>query len=98
MKKIIVLIMPFIFLLSFCSLTASAFYCGNTPIEKGQSSYMVEEKCGTPISKTNVGVTSEAEGYNKLTIEKWVYQKAGYRIIITMIGDIVSSIKEEKIW
>jgi hypothetical protein len=96
MCKIIALLVHCVFFLSIFSFTANAFYCGDTPINEGTSSYTLEKKCGAPLSKTTVGNTSEAGGYNKLVIERWVYEKSGYRIIITVVGDVVSTIHEEK--
>ena len=92
-KKIIVAVMMFSLVIVS---SANAFYCGDTPIGVGTSSYTLEKKCGAPISKTTIGTTSEAEGYNKLIIEKWIYEKDGYRMIITVTGDTVTYIKEEK--
>ncbi|MEJ2038101.1 MAG: DUF2845 domain-containing protein [Desulfosarcinaceae bacterium] len=76
---------------------ADGMRCGNDIVNIRDSAFMVEQKCGEPISKTEVGYTINEEQKRELFIEEWVYGPHNdYYYFVTMVGGRVSQIRSER--
>lgn len=78
---------------------ANSMHCGNSFIKIGERAYLVQQKCGEPISKQEIGFTINAEQRRELVIEEWIYgpRDGGYYYIITFIGGRVAEITSERL-
>ena len=93
MHKIIILV---IIILCPVYSWASGFFCGTQNFNYNDSSYSIRLKCGEPTSKKIVDHIIDEDKKGELVIEEWLYDKGDYRLIITMTGNKVTKVVEEK--
>jgi hypothetical protein len=70
--------------------SATTLRCGNQLVSVGDLKFIVEERCGTPLSKDIVGETTYYDGFKKqrLMVEEWIYElRYGYYDILTFRGN-----------
>ena len=92
MKKIL----PLLILLLLAG-PAWGFRCGIYLIREGDYKYLVEQRCGEPISRDFSGYTLTPDGQRELTIERWVYgPDNGYYYILTFEGGILERIDAQR--
>lgn len=98
-KKSMVVFSTCVFFLLAGLAQANSMRCGNSFIKIGERAYLVQQKCGEPVSKQQVGYTIKGDQRRELVIEEWIYgpRDGGYYYIITFIGGRVAEITSERL-
>jgi hypothetical protein len=68
--------------------------CGQKLVSLGDRSFEVEQKCGAPTLRDQVGYTTDLYGNQSLTITEWVYgPPSGTYYILTFTGNKLTDIE-----
>ena len=76
---------------------AADMRCGNDFVKIGDRAFMVEHKCGEPVSKEFIGYTLDEAKNREYAIEEWVYGPMnGIFYFVKFIGGSVTEIEYER--
>jgi hypothetical protein len=93
----IVLIVGIVFGAWSATSLAETMRCGSDYIQIDDSEFIVEEKCGEPVSKIHMGYTITENGKRELVIKEWVYGPVkSYYYFVTITGGHVTAIRSER--
>jgi len=68
--------------------------CGQKLVSLGDRTFEVEQKCGAPTLRDQVGYTTDYYGNQSLPIAEWVYgPPSGTYYILTFTGNKLTSIE-----
>ena len=85
-----------IFSLATSTALAGDMRCGSDIVNIKDSSFMVIQKCGEPITRTHVGYTIDENKKRELVVEEWVYGPKNSYYYLTMVGGRVAEIRSER--
>ncbi|MCP4747762.1 MAG: DUF2845 domain-containing protein [Desulfobacteraceae bacterium] len=92
-----ILLAGIMILAGFSMAWAGGMRCGNNIVNVNDSAFIIEQKCGSPISRSHVGYVINEEKKRELLIEEWVFgPKNEYFYLVTITGGRVSGIRSEK--
>lgn len=84
-------------LLLASSAQAETMRCASQLISEGDRAFEVEDKCGLPLYREQVGYTLGASERRELRIEEWVYGPTnGVHSILTFEGNRLTRIERRR--
>jgi hypothetical protein len=94
MKKMLLLLIVFLFGMFTVSPVSAALRCGNFSVQVGVHMEEVEANCGAPVSRSEGELRGRRGGR---TVDKWVYgPEAGYYYILYFSNGVLEEMEEKK--
>ncbi|HCP54353.1 MULTISPECIES: DUF2845 domain-containing protein [Pseudomonas] len=90
-------VVPLGLLLLCTAARADTMRCGSQLVSEGDRAFEVEEKCGRPIYRDQIGYTLGPSERREMLIEEWVYGPTnGVHSILTFEGNRLTRIERRR--